>query len=77
MHRTWHQMGGHSTCTMLYGHIERAHHRVDHLRRLRELQDETGGFTGFIPLLSSPMELALFSMEFPMRPLSRSFEIWR
>jgi len=53
-HRTWHQMGGHSTCTMLYGHIERAHHRVDHLRRLRELQDETGGFTGFIPFAFEP-----------------------
>jgi aminodeoxyfutalosine synthase len=54
VHRTWHQMGGHSTCTMLYGHIERAHHRVDHLRRLRELQDETGGFTGFIPFAFEP-----------------------
>ncbi|HEY5704428.1 MAG TPA: aminofutalosine synthase MqnE [Terrimicrobiaceae bacterium] len=54
VHRIWHQMGGHSTCTMLYGHIERAHHRVDHLRRLRELQDETGGFTGFIPFAFEP-----------------------
>jgi aminodeoxyfutalosine synthase len=54
VHRTWHQMGGHSTCTMLFGHIERAHHRVDHLRRLRELQDETGGFTGFIPFAFEP-----------------------
>jgi aminodeoxyfutalosine synthase len=54
VHRTWHQMGGHSTCTMLYGHIERSHHRVDHLRRLRELQDETGGFTGFIPFAFEP-----------------------
>ncbi len=54
VHRTWHQMGGHSTCTMLYGHIERAHHRVDHLRRLRELQDDTGGFTGFIPFAFEP-----------------------
>jgi len=54
VHRTWHQMGGHSTCTMLYGHIERAHHRVDHLHRLRELQDETGGFTGFIPFAFEP-----------------------
>ncbi|MFZ4682410.1 MAG: CofH family radical SAM protein, partial [Terrimicrobiaceae bacterium] len=54
VHRTWHQMGGHSTCTMLYGHIEEAHHRVDHLRRLREIQDETGGFTGFIPFAFEP-----------------------
>jgi aminodeoxyfutalosine synthase len=54
VHRTWHQMGGHSTCTMLYGHIESAHHRIDHLRRLRELQDETGRFTGFIPFAFEP-----------------------
>lgn len=54
VHRTWHQMGGHSTCTMLYGHIEGAHHRIDHLRRLRELQDETDGFTGFIPFAFEP-----------------------
>jgi len=49
VHRAWHSMGEQSTCTMLYGHVENAGHRVDHLRRLRELQDETGGFTGFIP----------------------------
>jgi aminodeoxyfutalosine synthase len=49
-HRTWHEMGGRSTCTMLYGHIETLDHRVDHLRQLRELQDETGGFNTFIPL---------------------------
>jgi aminodeoxyfutalosine synthase len=54
VHRTWHQMGGRSTCTMLYGHIETTRHRVDHLRRLRELQDETGGFTGFIPFAFEP-----------------------
>ena len=54
VHRTWHQMAGHSTCTMLYGHIETASHRIDHLRRLRELQDETGGFTGFIPFAFEP-----------------------
>ncbi|MDX2079800.1 MAG: aminofutalosine synthase MqnE [Terrimicrobiaceae bacterium] len=54
VHRTWHQLGGRSTCTMLYGHIETAAHRVDHLRRLRELQDETGGFTGFIPFAFEP-----------------------
>lgn len=54
VHRTWHQLGGNSTCTMLYGHIETDRHRVDHLRRLRELQDETGGFTGFIPFAFEP-----------------------
>ena len=54
VHRTWHQMGGQSTCTMLYGHIETCSHRIDHLRLLRELQDETGGFTGFIPFAFEP-----------------------
>jgi aminodeoxyfutalosine synthase len=39
---------------MLYGHIETTAHRVDHLRRLRNLQDETGGFTGFIPFAFEP-----------------------
>ena len=59
VHRTWHQMGGHSTCTMLYGHIETNEHRVDHLRQLRELQDETGGFTGFIPFAFEPQTTIL------------------
>ncbi len=49
VHRTWHEMGMRSTATMLFGHIETLEHRVDHLRRLRELQDTTSGFTGFIP----------------------------
>src|SRR5213082_1073285 len=49
VHRTWHEMGGRSTCTMLYGHIETLEHRVDHLSKLRLLQDETRGFTGFVP----------------------------
>ena len=54
VHRTWHKMGGRSTSTMLIGHVEQDHHRVDHLRRLRELQDETGGFTAFVPLAFHP-----------------------
>jgi aminodeoxyfutalosine synthase len=49
VHRTWHEMGMRSTSTMLYGHIETMAQRVDHLRRLREWQDVTAGFTGFIP----------------------------
>src|SRR2546423_5105367 len=53
-HRIWHQMGGRSTCTMLYGHIETLEQRVDHLRQLRELQDETHGFTGFVPFAFEP-----------------------
>lgn len=58
-HRTWHQMGGRSTCTMLYGHIETLAHRVDHLRHLRELQDDTGGFTGFVPFAFEPQTTVL------------------
>jgi aminodeoxyfutalosine synthase len=54
VHRTWHQLGGRSTCTMLYGHVESLADRVDHLRQLRALQDETRGFTGFIPLAYQP-----------------------
>ncbi|HLH55536.1 MAG TPA: aminofutalosine synthase MqnE [Verrucomicrobiae bacterium] len=54
VHRTWHRMGGRSTCTMLYGHVETLADRVDHLRRLRELQDETHGFVGFVPLAYHP-----------------------
>src|SRR6266581_760727 len=54
VHRQWHQMGGRSTCTMLFGHVESLADRVDHLRQLRALQDETGGFTGFIPLAYQP-----------------------
>jgi aminodeoxyfutalosine synthase len=54
VHRTWHRMGKRSTCTMLYGHIESVADRVDHLRRLREVQDETHGFVGFVPLPYHP-----------------------
>jgi aminodeoxyfutalosine synthase len=56
VHRAWHAMGGRSTCTMLYGHIETLAQRVDHLRQLRELQDETGGFTGFVPFAFEPAQ---------------------
>jgi aminodeoxyfutalosine synthase len=54
VHRTWHRLGGRSTCTMLYGHIESVADRVDHLRQLRGLQDETRGFVGFVPLAYHP-----------------------
>lgn len=54
VHRTWHKMGGRSTCTMLFGHVESLADRVDHLRQLRELQDETRGFVGFVPLPYQP-----------------------
>jgi len=54
VHRTWHRLGGRSTCTMLYGHVESLADSVDHLRQLRVLQDETHGFTGFVPLAYQP-----------------------
>jgi aminodeoxyfutalosine synthase len=54
VHRTWHKLGQRSTCTMLYGHVESLADRVDHLRQLRALQDETHGFTALIPLAYQP-----------------------
>src|SRR4029078_10563812 len=50
IHREAHQLGLRSNATMLYGHIEKPEHRIDHLVRLRELQDETGGGETFFPL---------------------------
>lgn len=50
IHEEWHKLGMPSNATMLYGHIEEYWHRVDHLEKLRELQDRTGGFQTFIPL---------------------------
>jgi aminodeoxyfutalosine synthase len=56
VHRTWHKLGQRSTCTMLYGHVESLADRVDHLRQLRALQDETHGFCGFVPLAYQPQD---------------------
>lgn len=50
IHEIWHKLGMKSNATMLYGHIENFFHRVDHLDKLRQLQDKTGGFQTFIPL---------------------------
>jgi aminodeoxyfutalosine synthase len=50
IHEIWHNMGKHSNATMLYGHIESFEHRIDHMERLRLLQDKTNGFNAFIPL---------------------------
>jgi len=50
LHEIWHELGMRSNATMLYGHIEKFWHRVDHLEQLRQLQDKTGGFQTFIPL---------------------------
>lgn len=54
IHRTAHQMGLKTNCTMLYGHVETYGHRVYHLKQLRDLQDETRGFNCFIPLAFQP-----------------------
>ncbi|MCA9231943.1 MAG: dehypoxanthine futalosine cyclase [Planctomycetales bacterium] len=48
VNRVWHRMGGRSTATMMFGHVETLAERIEHLERLRQLQDETGGFTAFI-----------------------------
>lgn len=50
IHKTAHHLGMHSNATLLYGHIEKYEHRIDHMERLRQLQDETKGFNTFIPL---------------------------
>ena len=50
IHEAAHRLGMHSNATMLYGHIEEYRHRIDHMERLRQLQDKTGGFNTFIPL---------------------------
>src|SRR5215510_10127773 len=48
VNRVWHEMGGRSTATMMFGHIETLAERIEHLDRLRQLQDETHGFTAYI-----------------------------
>ena len=64
-HRTAHELGLRSNCTMLYGHIEKPYHRIDHLIRLRDLQDETGGFQTFIPLAFHPENTGLSHIKKP------------
>lgn len=59
VHREAHELGIRSNATMLYGHVEKPEHRIDHLLRLRELQDVTGGFQTFIPLAFHPDNNAL------------------
>ncbi|OUR72590.1 aminofutalosine synthase MqnE [Arcobacter sp. 31_11_sub10_T18] len=51
IHKLWHTAGRQSNATMLFGHIEKPEHRIDHMVRLRELQDKSGGFNAFIPLV--------------------------
>lgn len=56
VHRVWHRMGGKSSATMMFGHVETLEDRIEHLERLRQLQDETGGFTAFICWTHQPPE---------------------
>ncbi|GIW93239.1 MAG: aminodeoxyfutalosine synthase [Pirellulaceae bacterium] len=65
IHRTAHRLGLKTNCTMLYGHIEEPVHRIDHLLRLRRLQDETGGFQTFIPLAFHPANTGLAHLPRP------------
>ncbi len=65
IHRTAHNLGLRTNCTMLYGHVEEPYHRIDHLIRLRELQDETGGFQTFIPLAFHPENTGLSHIKKP------------
>ncbi len=57
--RRWHRMGGRGTATMMFGHLETLEERIEHLERLRRLQDETGGFTAFIGWTFQPGRTAL------------------
>jgi cyclic dehypoxanthinyl futalosine synthase len=59
VHRTWHDLGGRSTATMMFGHVETPADRIEHLERLRQLQDETGGFTAFICWTFQPENTAM------------------
>ena len=70
IHRIAHSIGLRSNATMLYGHIENAYHRTDHLLRLRDLQDETGGFQTFIPLAFHPENTKLDTIPKPSAAMS-------
>ena len=65
IHRKWHRRGRQSNATMLFGHVETRAHRIDHMLRLRDLQDETGGFNAFIPLVYQKENNFLRVTEFP------------
>ena len=54
VHRVWHQLGGRSTATMMFGHVETLAERIEHFERIRQLQDETGGLTAFISWTFQP-----------------------
>lgn len=65
IHQAAHEVGLKTNCTMLYGHVEQPYHRIDHLLRLRDLQDKTGGFQTFIPLAFHPENTKLSELKKP------------
>jgi len=65
IHQKWHERGRESNATMLFGHIETRAHRIDHMLRLRDLQDKTGGFNAFIPLVYQKENNFLKVEQFP------------
>ena len=65
IHELWHKMGKKSNATMLFGHIESRENRIDHIFRLRDLQDKTGGFNAFIPLVYQKENNYLKVTDFP------------
>ncbi|MHC5538919.1 dehypoxanthine futalosine cyclase, partial [Singulisphaera rosea] len=72
VHRVWHELGGRSTATMMFGHIETLEERVEHLERVRQLQDETGGLTAFISWTFQPEHTEMADV-----PASGAFEYLR
>lgn len=78
IHKLWHQKGRKSNATMLFGHIENRSHRIDHMLRLRDLQDETGGFNAFIPLVYQKENNFLKVEDFPTaQEILKTFAIAR
>jgi len=65
IHQKWHERGKQSNATMLFGHVENRAHRIDHMIRLRDLQDKTGGFNAFIPLVYQKENNFLRVKDFP------------
>ena len=65
IHQKWHERGKESNATMLFGHVETRAHRIDHMLRLRDLQDKTGGFNAFIPLVYQKENNYLKGCNFP------------
>jgi len=78
IHKIWHKRGKKSNATMLFGHIEKREHRVEHMIRLRNLQDETGGFNCFIPLVYQKENNYLNVKDFPTgQEILKTFAISR